>query len=734
MKCTSAIVHLLILLLVSAIATATAVHGEEQEKPIVTPVSQSLTVEERAACLVAIADAQRLGFPELSGAKVVSCQLKFKSGATTGNTAHIHLADGSWLIEETVPVSNASISDSANEVIPHIGEGTEVDKSSAFLPSQCQLRLRGKRLISNFSNDGSELGLAAISWWKSGRDPDGQTVVSAILRNAVSGQDRGTHLHLMGGRGNGTSTRAGEVQVPDMGTGIRRILSSWFRAQIVTAKSDEEAERWKDSSLTICDPADRPLLRPVIERLRQRASLSTVIDERAPLAERLMAWRGEEIDQATWTRLRAPPLPARREDTGALIDLISDDHVCRWIDAMWTPRTVGDNALRALFDLWTIDWRWLTMEDPAVMTLLPRPPGPPGEEQGPYGDTWVWDRGNWTDGMRHACAASLASWWNIHGSGNASHIYAELFRTLPLRMWSEELGWMQQGDRSAEIGDRIAERLDAMPPIREELGYAGVLYRSLGETAFLLPTHVGITASLSKWPASTWLSDLQVIRAGLAGDDKLFDAWMIRTLSDKDENHEWMAGNDKSILRPWLNLGLLAFRPTASRLSALRAALAQSVSVPGARCIIAHLGDSDFPVLGNAQYTKDWRNHAGTRAIPAALAQDGMKDVRALPPKYFSELHDWASLIFGNSKFPDLASCDQPRVCDWVAGRLMLCDDQSFTAWMPTPLRDAKSFLTKPVAERDKNIAQLSQLIEPFVKRMLEDAGLIKRAVGPSDF
>jgi len=644
MKLIAAMINLSIQMIAVTIASTTSVLGDDETKPFEALPPASLTAEEQSACLAALAEAHRLGFPDLSGAKVILSQLKFKSHAKTGYCAHLHLADGSWLIEETVPMPQESVVDPGVEITPHEAEQTDTDKPSVYLPPQAQSRLRGKHRISYFSDNDSELGLAEIAWWRSGADPDGQTVVSAILRNAVSAQDRGTSLHLMGGRGNGTSVQAGEIQVPAMGTGMRRILSAWFRAQIITAKSDDEAERWKDAALAICAPEDRALVRGVVERLRQRASLSTSIDENAPLAERLMAWRGDEIDQATWTTLRAPPVPARREDTGALIDLIGDDRVCRWIDAMWTPRTIGDNALRALFDIWSIDWRWLTTEDPAVKPLLPRPPGVPGEELSPYGDTWVWDRGIWTDGMRHACAASLASWWKMNGNGNVPHIYAEFFRTLPLRMWSEELGWIQQGDHSTEIGDRIAERLNAMPPIRDELGYAGALYHSLGEAAFLLPTHAGITATLSKWPASTWLNDLQTIRAGLSGDDKRFDEWMIRTMSDKDEKHEWLAGDDKAAFRPWLNLGLWAFRPTASRLAALRAALAQSISVPGARCIIAHLGDSDYPVLGNAQFTRDWRNHAGTRAIPAALAQDGMKDVRTLPLMYFSEFHDGIGL------------------------------------------------------------------------------------------
>jgi hypothetical protein len=104
-------------------------------------------------------------------------------------------------------------------------------------------------------------------------------------------------------------------------------------------------------------------------------------------------------------------------------------------------------------------------------------------------------------------------------------------------------------------------------------------------------------------------------------------------------------------------------------------------------------------------------------------------------PVTADQLKEWG----GNDRVaqeerPDFTSCVQVRVCDTVAARLMLCDDQSFIAWIPAALRDSKSFLAKPVAARDQDIAQLRTLIEPVVRTMLGDSGLIKKAAGPSDF
>ena len=64
----------------------------------------------------------------------------------------------------------------------------------------------------------------------------------------------------------------------------------------------------------------------------------------------------------------------------------------------------------------------------------------------------------------------------------------------------------------------------------------------------------------------------------------------------------------------------------------------------------------------------------------------------------------------------------------------MLSEDKSFLAWIPAALRDSKKFLAEAVAGRDQDITRLSTLLDPVVKRMLEDSGMIHKAAGPSDF
>jgi hypothetical protein len=690
----------------------------------------TLTAEERVACMAALAEAHALGFPALTGASVTKEPLTLRTGGELYGV-NIRLADGSWLVDECIPMPQDAIVGDAPACTPSHGGRDARFRRLQRLPPEAQTRLSRTSNLGELIDYTQELGLVAVAWWESGLDPEGEAIVATVLRNATTDQDHGTHLGSGSGRGKSNISLAGIVTVPDIGSGLRRILSAWFRARLASAANDDEADRWSHAASAITAPGDRPLLQPLIDRLRRRADLPSAIDSNAPLADRLMSWKGHEIDHATGAYVQAPAVPAQRSDTDALVALLDDDRASRWVDSNWTPRTVGDNALRALNELWNVDWRWLTIEDPAVKDLLPRP----GSDEGAYacGDFWIWARGSWSDAMRHAVAHSLATWWRSHRDDGPLSPIVGSFRTMPVYDWGEIVAELRPGDRANDVADAIAARIAVMREDVERSTYQGVLIPSLVKSACLFPAHAGMTTAFAAWPHTPQIANLAMVRAGLAGDLERFDTWMMATLtSHRDLSFRTLEAYGWEMSSPWFNIGLLAYRPTAHRLEALRGVMAQDLDIPGARWLLGYVGGDVFPVLRDGRWSDDMRNRLGARAIPAALAQTGLMDTR---PVTADQLKEWG----GNDRVaqeerPDFTSCVQVRVCDTVAARLMLCDDQSFIAWIPAALRDSKSFLAKPVAARDQDIAQLRTLIEPVVRTMLGDSGLIKKAAGPSDF
>ena len=380
-----------------------------------------------------------------------------------------------------------------------------------------------------------------------------------------------------------------------------------------------------------------------------------------------MAWRGTEQDPLNGGYHEAPVVPANRSETAALIALLDDDRPSRWLDAQWTPRTVGDNALRALNELWGIDWRWLVSDEPALQSLLPQRADREDEPGPAFGDQWLWSSGIWSDAQRHAIAAALGRWWKAHQGDGGKAPFAWYFRTLPVPEWARTLSVMKRSDLVPDIADRIAERIAAMPPITNEQVYHGTIYEAIAMAGWKFPAHTGITASLTAWAVTPWASNLLSMRSGLAGNEQQLDDWMGKAIATRRRPAARFREDAEASTSPLLNLGLWAYRPTAHRLAALREQLSQDLAFAGTRWLIAHVGDNNYPVLNDVRCRDELKYRDGAKAIPAALAQSGLADTRQLSLDRLIELREWSG---GNSvQAPDLSRCIGARVCDWVAAR-----------------------------------------------------------------
>ncbi|MBA2481870.1 MAG: hypothetical protein H0V44_14490 [Planctomycetes bacterium] len=135
-----------------------------------------------------------------------------------------------------------------------------------------------------------------------------------------------------------------------------------------------------DASLVILEPSERKIRAAGVERLlHYKHSTGTSVGDRlSRWSDRLARMDIRDASHET------DGLPWSPSDVDDLVDCAADTRPSNWIDDQDIPRTVGDNALRALAWLWGTDPRLLIERD----GLAP-----------------------WTDSEREATSSALSSWW-----------------------------------------------------------------------------------------------------------------------------------------------------------------------------------------------------------------------------------------------------------------------------------------------------------------------------------
>ena len=689
----------------------------------------TLEVDEAAACRAVLTQARKLGFPELTGSTVFT-EVTVKDYDYPLNELHIRLADGSWLIDECIPREAERIQVAETVVAaPPPGRRENLDLLPQ-LPPAMHNRIRDGVALLRLLDAHHECGLAALSWWLGGDDPGGTELLATLGVHAALGCDDAAPLQL---EFTNPCLRGwpytGARSYPEAAQGLRRLISGWFRARLAHAHDPVEAGRWALAALDILDPSDRPAAQPLIVLLEALSSMPRRSLESAPLALRLQAWSGEAEDDTTGAYRELDPVPCRRSDTPALIALLDDERPCRWWQGQWIPRRLGDNALRALGELWRFDWRDLVADDPWVAPLIRSPViAAPS-----YTQAWDWRMLPWSDDLRRANAQALARWWAAHGAEGPNAPLAAYLAAVPFSSWTSLLKDAQPGELDLQVGDALALRLTpaAVSAATDEAflnrDWAGISYAAL-----LLPGHAGLSRRLESLPRSTLLSELCAERRFLHGDEVAFDQLMTSTLVATDTKlpDYDRTGFTSAVLS---NLGLWIYRPTPARLALLRAAIARDTSFPATTVLLAHLGGGAFPVLGEESYPNAWSHRPGALAAAAALTATALADRRALSTQ---DLLALGKVGHREEQAEGLLACPGMRVCDWIAAQL------AFKRWDVLPvfelgsaLREVDQAMKQPVAVRDALIERLSTALVPVVKRLSEEAGLVPRsAPKPSDF
>jgi hypothetical protein len=687
----------------------------------------ALEGDEAVACRAVLAEAQRLGFPDLIGSEVAT-QVAEKNVNYAISGLHVRLADGSWLIDQCIPVAMDLIDGPVTSARPVLGETQLEIELLPQLPPVLRNRLSDGADLGQLLDAQHDCGLAALSWWLNGADASGAVLLSTLTIHAVVGCDSAAPLRLepwdtslRGWSYNGRRTPLAVEQ------GLRQLCSGWFRARLARASDPVEAARWAAAAVDILAPRDRPAIASLIARLQALAGLPRQGMETAPLAARLQAWDGDQVDGTTGAYREVAAVPCRRSETAELIALLDDDRPCRWWQGQWIPRRLGDNALRALCELWRFDWRELVVADATVAAQL----GPPSAatDRTPWVD---WRSRLWSDELRSAVVAALGRWWAAHGGEGPHAPFAAHLAAVPLSFWPRELEGALPGELDQQVGDALAGRITPAAISEGSGPFTGATaWTAFANAAVLFTSHAGISARLQALPPSHQLSALTAERQMAAGDATAFDALMTAALRDPDASLPGRYEEDFATA-PLNNLGMWVYRPSPARLALLREALARPLTVPGTAMLIAHLGSGAFPLLGESTFPNAWSRNPGALAMAALLAADGLTDHRVLTD---TELAKLALALSNEFLAGELKGCPGVRVCDWVANRLLDRRSERSAFALGGGWPDMPAALHQPVAARDNLIARLSAALAPIAIGLSEVAGLSpRRASTTSDF
>jgi hypothetical protein len=246
----------------------------------------------------------------------------------------------------------------------------------------------------------------------------------------------------------------GAFAIPDPIPMLHQHIAGWYRSlfddpEAMTAFG-LDAQHAAAQVLAFTRPERRARLTPELDLLVARLALPAQAPADADLATRLQFWQpasgrdGDDGDtlpdadqlaqlpaeiQAHFRTLlakRAGWKPSA-SDAPALLDLLSDSRPSRWIDYQ-SPRTVGDNALRALTSIVGFDPRLLIGRDTAAP---------------------------WTADERQATAEGLRAWWRTLGSTPLGEGLLAAIDSLPLGAVTRLIA-SRPADARGALFDRVA--------------------------------------------------------------------------------------------------------------------------------------------------------------------------------------------------------------------------------------------------------------------------------------
>jgi hypothetical protein len=348
----------------------------------------------------------------------------------------------------------------------------------------------------------------------------------------------------------------------------RRALADWFRKQMAEPRSGVAPERAATAIAGLLGDQADPGLAELVRLFRERATLPETVAAESDLATRLSVWEprdrgnGEDVDEAEpeipaealanlpaemkaqmeeqrAERERAKKAPRIAEaDLPGLIALLGDTRASRWLDtggnrwgpgeAAATPRTIGDNALRAATVLLTIDPRRLAGHD------IYRP---------------------WNPAERAAAAAAVQAWWQANQGKPLAEVLAAAVPSLDLRGIAVLIAERPAAERPVLVA-ALVKQWQAKPPVLGEDDDAiGTLLGKLGAEPALEPL-------IKAWPVEGKAATLLAIWHARHGDPAPLERAFEESLAAGDDDHE----GDQRLRNV---LAAVSAQPTAAQLARL---------------------------------------------------------------------------------------------------------------------------------------------------------------------
>ncbi len=696
----------------------------------------TVDAEQRGALQRIVAQAVGLGFPELSGGRLYQGELTIhwrSAGRTEGKVHdgfHVKLADGGWLVGGVLALrAQDAVAIDAQALKAVDWQRLEHD-DSGWLEGGDILELRDDGDCDECLASAGALLAVALSCGVAHVDELAGTVVSDLARAELPWEERTLGMveeRYDPGfwRSMSNLERGAEDQRPrqDAAPALRIALALWFRRQLLplpapfTAMPAAQAER---AALAII-AAPPPLLAAHLRLMAERARLATVqatpaagsgppapVPVPTALATRLLSWRigaalqedegrviseaqialhqasdGPEVRRwmpkagarlAAWSASRFAPA-----DLAALIALCDRDEVSLWLD-QGRPRTLGDQALRAVASIVEIDPRLLAGRAAAAP---------------------------WTASERHAVAQGLQAWWLAHAGRPLAQLQSDMLPTLPVEAIGHLLVMSERAQRRPLL-DRLMAQWASGPPAG---GIEGVLGVAAGDPA--------VAAVVDAWPVAGAQRSLLAAWHACRGDHGQASALLDAAIALPSDAPQGLTAMREALAVCGLDLDAATLRRLQLQLAA------DPLPEASERLIIAcpPCGFFASDVLWDRMQGgvgDSMMSNPGLMLLRTALLAQCLADPRAASPHLRAMASAWY-LADGRGKElpPDL------RVCDVAA-----IDAHRVLAWFITDAAREESVTAlycdpaTPRAARDAIIAGIIAFIRPDLVQHLQQAKL----------
>ena len=237
-----------------------------------------------------------------------------------------------------------------------------------------------------------------------------------------------------------------------------------------------------------------------------------------------------------------PPFTA--DDADALVALCGNPQPCRWLD-QGRPRTLGDNALRALAVLMSCDPRVVVGREPLA----------------------VWDANE-----RAATATAIQAWWRTNKGHPLTAAVANLIGSMSLDQIATTLAASLPANRGVLL-DRLAQTWHDHAPVDPDPDQLIPILDVIGD-------HPALVAEITTWPVAGRQRLVLAVWHVRHGDDRPFDALCAEILRPSPAAGAVDGSASVAALAPQDSASAAALADSASAAAPTDSASAAEVAAP----------------------------------------------------------------------------------------------------------------------------------------------------------